>query len=151
MQLIRCLLTNFYLNMFRASLCPSSGEQDRVLPHMVLCTGCAGSGWLWLCGAASWAVCSAHSSQHVSGIIIFRFMWKMKSALLLLLLFYNFKHNGHTKMFTNNVPTSVILFISTNWFTSFKQIIASHCQYQMKYTNTVWEKFRLELLKYYTH
>ena len=23
--------------MFRASLCPSSGEQDRVLPHMVFC------------------------------------------------------------------------------------------------------------------
>ena len=30
--------------MFRASLCPSSGDQDRVLPHMVLCTGCAGCG-----------------------------------------------------------------------------------------------------------
>jgi len=28
--------------MFRASLCPSSGEQDRVLLHMVFCTGCAG-------------------------------------------------------------------------------------------------------------
>jgi len=28
--------------MFRASLCPSSGEQDWVLPHMVFCTGCAG-------------------------------------------------------------------------------------------------------------
>ena len=35
MQLIRCLLSNFYLNMFRASLCPSSGDQDRVLLHMV--------------------------------------------------------------------------------------------------------------------
>jgi len=44
--------------MFRASLCPSSGEQDRVLPHMVFCTGCADCGWLWLCGAASWAVCT---------------------------------------------------------------------------------------------
>ena len=28
MQLIRCLLSNFYLNIFQASLCPSSGEQD---------------------------------------------------------------------------------------------------------------------------
>ena len=28
--------------MFRASLFPSSGEQDHVLPHMVFCTGCAG-------------------------------------------------------------------------------------------------------------
>ena len=26
--------------MFWASLCPSSGEQDRVLLHMVFCTGC---------------------------------------------------------------------------------------------------------------
>ena len=26
--------------MFRASLCPSSGEQDCALPHMVFCTGC---------------------------------------------------------------------------------------------------------------
>jgi len=38
MQLIRCLLSNFYLNMFRASLCPSSGDQDRVVPDMVFCT-----------------------------------------------------------------------------------------------------------------
>ena len=37
MQLIRCLLLNFYLSMFRASLCPSSGEQDRVLLHAVFC------------------------------------------------------------------------------------------------------------------
>ena len=35
--------------MFRASLCPSSGEQDRVLLHMVFCTGCAGCGlWSWV-------------------------------------------------------------------------------------------------------
>ena len=30
--------------MFRASLCPSSGEQVCVLQHMVFCTGCAGCG-----------------------------------------------------------------------------------------------------------
>ena len=30
--------------MFRTSLCPSSGEQDRVLLHMVFCSGCAGCG-----------------------------------------------------------------------------------------------------------
>jgi len=46
-QLIRRLLSNFYLKMFRASLCPSSGEQDRVLLHAVFCTGCVGCGWLW--------------------------------------------------------------------------------------------------------
>ena len=44
--------------MFRASLWTSSGEQDRVLPHMVFCAGCAGCGSLWLCGAASWVVCT---------------------------------------------------------------------------------------------
>ena len=32
MQLIWCLLSNFYLNMFRSSLCPSSGEQECALP-----------------------------------------------------------------------------------------------------------------------
>jgi len=37
MQLIWCL-SNFYLHMFRASLCPSSGEQECVLPHVVFCT-----------------------------------------------------------------------------------------------------------------
>jgi len=30
--------------MFRASLCLSSGEQDRVLLRMVFCTGCASCG-----------------------------------------------------------------------------------------------------------
>ena len=35
MQLIHCSLSNFYLHMFQASLCPSSREQDRVLLHMV--------------------------------------------------------------------------------------------------------------------
>ena len=30
--------------MFRASLRPSSGEQDRVLLHMVFCTDCVGCG-----------------------------------------------------------------------------------------------------------
>jgi hypothetical protein len=40
MQLIRCLLSYFYLNMSRASLCLSLGEQDLVILHMVFCTGC---------------------------------------------------------------------------------------------------------------
>ena len=44
MQLIRSLLLNFHLNMFRASSYPSSGEQDRVLLHMVFCIGCVGCG-----------------------------------------------------------------------------------------------------------
>ena len=44
--------------MFRASLCPSPGEQDRVLPHMVSCISCAVCGWLWSSGSASWAACT---------------------------------------------------------------------------------------------
>jgi len=34
--------------MFRASLCPSSGEKDRVFLDMVFCTGCAGCGCVGL-------------------------------------------------------------------------------------------------------
>jgi len=63
MQPIRCLLSNFYLNIFRASLCPSSGEQDRVLPHMVFCTGCAGCGCVEL-GRKLCALCEGNLSQH---------------------------------------------------------------------------------------
>ena len=37
-------IIKLYLNMFRASLCPSSGEQECSLPHMVFCTGCDGCG-----------------------------------------------------------------------------------------------------------
>ena len=38
MKIIWFLLPNFYLNMRRASLCPSSGGQVRVWLHMVFCT-----------------------------------------------------------------------------------------------------------------
>ena len=41
-------IIKIYLNMFRASLRPSSGEQERALPHMVLCTGCDGCGYVEL-------------------------------------------------------------------------------------------------------
>ena len=44
MQLIWCILSNFYLNMFRASLYPSSGEQECALTHMVFCTVSDGCG-----------------------------------------------------------------------------------------------------------
>jgi hypothetical protein len=43
---------------FRASLCPSSGEQECALPHMVFCTGCHGCGFVEL----GRELC-AHSSQ----------------------------------------------------------------------------------------
>ena len=71
MQLIWCLLSIFYLNMFRALLCPSSGEQDHVLLHMVFCTGCAGCGCVELDSNLCALSHSAHSlrpssTQHLS-------------------------------------------------------------------------------------
>ena len=39
-----CSNSNFYLNMFLASLCSSSGEHECALPHMVFFTGCDGCG-----------------------------------------------------------------------------------------------------------
>ena len=39
MQLIRCLLSNFYLNMFRASLCPSSGAVLTTQLHTTTANG----------------------------------------------------------------------------------------------------------------
>jgi len=63
MQLIRLLLlSNFYLNMFRASLCPSSSEQDRVFLHMVFCTGCAGCDCVEL-GRKLCALCEGYCSN----------------------------------------------------------------------------------------
>jgi len=59
MQLIWFLLSNFYINIFQASLCPSSGEQDRVLLHMVFCTGCAGCGCVEL-GRKLCALCEVY-------------------------------------------------------------------------------------------
>ena len=67
MQLIRPLLSNFYLNMFRVSLCPSSGEQDRVLPFMVLCTGCAGCGCVEL-GRKLCAQCTQLATQPAQSV-----------------------------------------------------------------------------------
>ena len=63
MQLIRCLLSNFYLNTFRASLCPSSGEQECALPYMVFCTGCGGCGCVEL-GRELCALFESNSNFH---------------------------------------------------------------------------------------
>jgi len=49
--------------MFRATLCPSSGEQDRVLLHMVFCTGCAGCG----CVGLGRKLCGQHTAYGVDG------------------------------------------------------------------------------------
>ena len=48
--------------MFRASLSPSSGEQDCVLLHMVFCTGCAGCGCVQL-GRKLCALCEGYFSN----------------------------------------------------------------------------------------
>jgi len=50
--------------MFRASLCPTSGEKDCVLPHMVFCTGCAGCGCVQL-GRELCALCESYCSTTV--------------------------------------------------------------------------------------
>jgi len=63
MQLTRCLLSNFCHKTFRASLCPSSGEQDRVLLHMVLYTSCAGCGCVEL-GRKLCVLCESNSNLH---------------------------------------------------------------------------------------
>ena len=47
--------------MFQAPLCLSSGEQDCVLPHMVLSTGCAGCGRVEL-GRTLRALCEGYCS-----------------------------------------------------------------------------------------
>ena len=49
--------------MFRASLYPSSGEQDRVLLRMVFCTGCVGCGCVEL-GRKLCALCETNSNPH---------------------------------------------------------------------------------------
>ena len=57
MQKYRCLLSiqmfniDYCLDMFRASLCPSSGEKGHVLLHMGLFAGSVGCGWLRYYGA----------------------------------------------------------------------------------------------------
>jgi len=52
-DLLSILMFNidYCLDMFRASLCPSSGEKDHVLLHMGLFAGSVGCGWLRYCGA----------------------------------------------------------------------------------------------------
>ena len=47
--------------MFRPSLCPSSGEQDRVLLHMVFCSGYASCGCVEL-GRKLCALCEGYCS-----------------------------------------------------------------------------------------
>ena len=57
-------INKLYLNMFRASLCPSSGEQECALPHMVFCTGCDGCGCVELGCKLCASIPAPHSHSH---------------------------------------------------------------------------------------
>jgi len=55
MQLIRCLLSNFLSQHISGIIMPIL---RRIRPFSTACgvlPGCVGCGWLWSCGAASWA------------------------------------------------------------------------------------------------
>ena len=56
-------IIKLYLNMFWASFCPSSGEQEFALPHMVFCTGCDGCGCVEL-GRELCELCKSNSNFH---------------------------------------------------------------------------------------
>jgi len=45
-------IINYCLNMFRASLCPSPGEQRPCITACGVCAGSTGCGWLQLWGVA---------------------------------------------------------------------------------------------------
>ena len=47
---VRALIINDCHNMFRASLCPSSGEQRPCITAYGVCAGSAGCGWLQMWG-----------------------------------------------------------------------------------------------------
>ena len=91
--------------MFRASLCPSSGEQKCALPHMVFCTGCDDSGCVelgrklcapctftvWSCDAScvhcAPSQCTQLASQlHTTTVIITSAEHHMRQCTLVLLM-----------------------------------------------------------------
>jgi len=51
---LQMFIINYCLNMFRASLRPSSGEQRPCITAYGVCAGGAGCGWLQLWGVALW-------------------------------------------------------------------------------------------------
>ena len=66
MQILWYLLSSVYVNMFQAPLCPSSGEQDCVLPQLVFCTGCAGCGCVELgCELCELCVGTTSAEHHM--------------------------------------------------------------------------------------
>jgi len=66
-QLIRCLLSNFLSQHVSGIIMPII---RRIRPCPTACgvlPGCVGCGWLWSCGAASWAVCPPSNSNFHTG------------------------------------------------------------------------------------
>ena len=49
---LQMFIINYCLNMFRTSLCPSSGEQRPCITAYGVCAVSAGCGWLQLWGVA---------------------------------------------------------------------------------------------------
>jgi len=130
MQLIWCILSNFYPNIFRASLCPSSGEQDRVLPHMVFCTGCAGCGWCTVHTAYNPA--PHNHSQHNQC----RTPYVVVQGLVLLMM--------GIMMPKTCWDRSLIIYIrlvASCWFLSLDPTFMMHGHKSLKYTNIRWVRF----------
>jgi len=70
------LITDYSLNMFRTSLCPSSGEKDHVLLHMVFVlvvldvAGCGSVVLTYVVGCEHCEGCCSSSNLHVSDIFM---------------------------------------------------------------------------------
>jgi len=73
--------------MFRASLCPSSGEQACLIPHMVM-PGCVGCGRMEL-GRKQCALCegcySTQSNNNLHTEINIGLLWHLVGSIIYLL------------------------------------------------------------------
>jgi len=108
MQLILCLLSNIYLNMFRASLCRSSGGQDRVLPHMVSCAVTGGEK-----NRKMWAI------EYLCGVVRSKCIWDFL-CICVWSCVYVYGHGIHIYtrpyIYTQEIPTIFTSHYSTQRF-----------------------------------
>ena len=95
--------------MFRASLCPSSGEQQCSLPHMVFCTGCDGCG----CVELGRELCANHSHHNRC-----RTPYAAVHTLVLLMMGIMMPETCWDKKFDNKHQISCILLVSLSspWY-----------------------------------
>jgi len=61
MQLIRCLLSNFLFQHVSGIIMPIIRIIWPCPAAIGVMPGCVGCGWLWSCGAVSWAVCAQYT------------------------------------------------------------------------------------------